>query len=73
MSGIIERVYMAIGILFGTFFYKKIAPCQNLVSPSWARPTAWPMAMAMAMAAAMAVSRPGYAYRGRPPRKSTFY
>ena len=34
------------------------------------------MAMAMAAAAAAAaaaVIRPGYAYRGRPPRKSTFY
>ena len=31
------------------------------------------MAMAMAMATAMAVIRPEHAYRGRPPRKSTFY
>ena len=31
------------------------------------------VAMAVAMATAMAVKRPGYAYRGRPPRKSTFY
>ena len=31
------------------------------------------MVMAMAAAAAAAVIRPGYAYRGRPPRKSTFY
>ena len=31
------------------------------------------MAMAMAKAMAVAVIRPGYAYRGRPPRKSTFH
>ena len=29
--------------------------------------------LAMAMATAMAVIRPEHAYRGRPPRKSTFF
>ena len=35
----------------------------------------WSLAMAIAMATAMAVAviRPEHAYRGRPPRKSTFY
>ena len=39
----------------------------------WATAMAMAMAMATAAAAAAAaVIRPGYAYRGRPPPKSTF-
>ena len=39
----------------------------------WAGPLAWPLARPWARPKAGPVIRPEHAYRGRPPRKSTFY